>query len=138
MVQQPPVLNMATNIPLPSKLEVGGNLPTNWKRFIRSCEIMKLPLEPLKDGDIVRVKPREKDNRWIMAKVEKQVDVRSYQVKKEDGRVFWHNQRHLHRTPEEHSPPEEYSFLSYQMYQLHKPSPDTSTTAESYKKRLDA
>lgn len=88
MVQQPPVLNMATNIPLPSKLEVGGNLPTNWKRFIRSCEIMKLPLEPLKDGDIVRVKPREKDNRWIMAKVEKQVDVRSYQVKKEDGRVF--------------------------------------------------
>ena len=34
--QQPAIMAMPTNIPLPAKLEVTGNLATNWKVFIRA------------------------------------------------------------------------------------------------------
>ena len=45
-------------------------------------------LKPLSDGDVVRVKPQDTDKKFIKAKVEKQVDIRSYRVKTEDGREF--------------------------------------------------
>jgi hypothetical protein len=63
-------------------------------------------LEPLKDGDVVRVKPQKRDPKWIKAKVEKQVDVRSYQIRTEDGRVFRRNRRQLNKTPEQCNPTE--------------------------------
>ena len=52
---------------------------------------------------MVRVKPRDTDKKFIKAKVEKQVDIRSYRVKTEDGRVFRRNRKDLHKTPEEYN-----------------------------------
>ena len=34
--QQPAIMTMPTNIPLPAKLELTGNLATDWKLFIRA------------------------------------------------------------------------------------------------------
>ncbi|XP_020917563.1 uncharacterized protein K02A2.6 [Exaiptasia diaphana] len=61
-------------------------------------------LKPLKEGDVVRVKPKESDKKFVKAKVEKQVDIRSYQIKTEDGRVFRRNRKDLHKTPENYNP----------------------------------
>ena len=54
-------------------------------------------LPSLTNGDVVRMKPQASDgkNRWIKAQVEQQVDVRSYAVRTEDGRLFRRNGRHL-------------------------------------------
>ena len=54
-------------------------------------------LKALSDGDVVRVKPQDTDRKFIKAKVEKQVDIRSYRVKTEDGRVFRRNRKDLHK-----------------------------------------
>ena len=43
----------------------------------------------------MRVKPTDRSGRWYKARVEKQVDVRSYDVRNEDGRVFRRNRKHL-------------------------------------------
>ena len=53
-------------------------------------------LKALSDGDKVRVKPQDTDKKFIKAKVEKQVDIRSYRVKTADGRVFRQNRKDLH------------------------------------------
>lgn len=47
-------------------------------------------LPSLTNGDVVRMKPQASDgkNRLIKAQVEQQVDVRSYAVRTEDGRLF--------------------------------------------------
>ena len=60
-------------------------------------------LKPLSDGDVVRVKPQDTDKKFIKAKVEKQVDIRSYRVKTEDGREFRRNRKDLHKTPEDYN-----------------------------------
>ena len=55
-------------------------------------------LPELKEGDRVRIKPlklAEKHKPWIQAEVEGKVDVRSYQVRTEDGRVYRRNRQHL-------------------------------------------
>ena len=53
---------------------------------------------------MVRVKPQQRDPKFIKAKVQKQVDVRSYQIRTEDGgRIFQRNRKHLHKTPEHYS-----------------------------------
>ena len=48
------------------------------------------------------MKPQASDgkNRWIKAQVEQQVDVRSYAVRAEDGRLFRRNRRHLRQSRE--------------------------------------
>ena len=45
-------------------------------------------LPSLQEGEIVRMEPKAHDHakRWVKAQVEKQVDVRSYAVRTEDGR----------------------------------------------------
>ena len=59
-------------------------------------------LEDLHPGDIVRLQPstskigKKKD--WMQATVEGKVDIRSYQVRTEDGRVYRRNRRHLRHT----------------------------------------
>lgn len=61
-------------------------------------------LEELCPGDIVRLQPstsqygKKKD--WTQARVEGKVDIRSYQVRTEDGRVYRRNRRHLRHTHE--------------------------------------
>ena len=52
---------------------------------------------------MVRVKPRGTDKKFTKAKVEKQVDIRSYRVRTEDGRVFRRNRKDLHKTPEDYN-----------------------------------
>ena len=60
-------------------------------------------LKALSDGDAVRLKPQDTGKKFIKAKVEKQVDIRSYRVKTEDGIVFRRNRKHLHKTPEDYN-----------------------------------
>ena len=60
-------------------------------------------LKALSDGDEVRVKPQDTDKKFIKAKVEKQVDIRSDRVKTGDGRVFRRNRKDLHQTPEDYN-----------------------------------
>ena len=61
-------------------------------------------LEELRPGDKVRLRPstsqigKKKD--WTQARVEGKVDIRSYQVRTEDGRVYRRNRRHLRHTHE--------------------------------------
>ena len=61
-------------------------------------------LEELRPGDIVRLQPQKskfgKKTDWTQARVEGKVDIRSYQVRTEDGRVYRRNRRHLRRTRE--------------------------------------
>ena len=61
-------------------------------------------LDDLHPGDIVRLQPLGsigKDKQWAQARVEAKVDIRSYQVRTEDGRVFRRNRKHLRRTREQ-------------------------------------
>ena len=61
-------------------------------------------LEELLPGDLVRRHPQQSKLRkrkdWSLARVEGKVDIRSYQVRTEDGRVYRRNRRHLRRTQE--------------------------------------
>ena len=55
-------------------------------------------LTELNPGDTVRVKPLHTVKRnvpWLKAQVQGKVDIRSYQVRTEDGRVYRRNRRHL-------------------------------------------
>ena len=85
-------------------------------------------LKELQPGDILRLQPKSgigKNKEWLQAKVEGKVDIRSYQVRTEDGRVYRRNRRHLRQTRELMQPaseellpvtPEDYS------------APDSGTT----------
>ena len=57
-------------------------------------------LASLKVGEVVRIKPFGYSNRWIKARVEGQADIRSYNVRTEDGRLYRRNRKHLRRTAE--------------------------------------
>ena len=52
-------------------------------------------LSPSHKGDAVVMLPSPQARKWKKAHVEDQVDVRSYAVRTEDGRVFRRNRRHL-------------------------------------------
>ncbi|XP_032241511.2 uncharacterized protein K02A2.6-like [Nematostella vectensis] len=67
-------------------------------------------LEELKQGDVVRLQPTKTVGRakqWKQARVEGKVDIRSYQVRTEDGRVYRRNRRHLRKTREQMQPPQQ-------------------------------
>ena len=60
-------------------------------------------LPELIPGDIVQVQPLKSMDRykqWAWAEVDTKVDIRSYQVRTEDGRVLRCNRRHLKHTKE--------------------------------------
>ena len=66
-------------------------------------------LQPLKDGDVVRVRPLPGHSKWFKAQVSSQEAPRSYQVRTEDGRVYRRNRSHLNRVPENfQAMPDEY------------------------------
>ena len=48
----------------------------------------------------MHVKPTDRSGRWFKARVEQQVDVRSYEVRTEDGKIFRRNRRHLRSSKE--------------------------------------
>ena len=54
----------------------------------------------LEPGDVVRIKPDVDSKRWTKATVEKEVDIRSYKVRTEDGHTYTRNRRHLGLTRE--------------------------------------
>ena len=49
----------------------------------------------LTGGDVVGIRPTGNEKAWKKALVEDQVDVRSYNVRTEDGPIFRRNRRHL-------------------------------------------
>ena len=57
-------------------------------------DISAKELPPLSNGEVVRVKPTDKSGQWYKARVKKQVHVRSYDVRTDDGRVSRRNKRH--------------------------------------------
>ena len=64
-------------------------------------------LSLLRKGDAVVTLPSSQVRKWKKAQVEDQVDVRSYAVRTEDGRVFRRNRRHLKKydpPPATHTP----------------------------------
>lgn len=61
-------------------------------------------LKELRPGDTMRLQPLKshlgKKKDWTQARVEGKVDIRSYQVRTEDGRVYRRNRRHPRHTRE--------------------------------------
>jgi hypothetical protein len=57
-------------------------------------------LQPLKDGDVVRVRPLPGQSKWFKAQVSSQEAPRSYQVRTEDGKRYRRNRSHLYKVPE--------------------------------------
>ena len=75
--------------------DVPGKLFKRKQLQAKYYNISAKELPPLNNGEVVRVKPTDRSGRWYKARVEKQVDVRSYDVRNEDGRVFRRNRKHL-------------------------------------------
>ena len=56
-----------------------------------------IELSTLKPGQTIRVQMGKK---WVKAKVEEQVDIRSYRLRTEDGKQYRRNRKHLRTTQE--------------------------------------
>ena len=80
--------------------DVQGKLVKRKQLQTKYYNISAKELPPLSQGDIVRVKPTDRSGRWFKARVERQVDVRSYEVRTEDGKVLRRNRRHLRNSKE--------------------------------------
>ena len=80
--------------------DVPGKLLKRKQLQAKYYNISAKELPPLSNGEVVRVKPTDRSGRWYKARVEQQVDVRSYDVRTEDGRVFRRNRRHLKSSKE--------------------------------------
>ncbi|XP_048236983.1 uncharacterized protein K02A2.6-like [Haliotis rufescens] len=76
-------------------------------------------LPALKEGDVVRVKPTKFDKQWKKAVIEQQVDVRSYELRTEDGSNLRRNRRHLRKSHE--APP---LFVDTDMAERNQLEPD--------------
>ena len=63
----------------------------------------------------MRVKPKDRSGRWFKVRVEHQVDVRSYEVRTEDGKIFRRNRRHLRSSKES-------AFIRVNPEPIHMPS----------------
>ena len=55
-------------------------------------------------GDTVRIRPFGKEKSWTKAQVRDQVDIRSYEVRTEDGRVYRRNRKNLRLLVGNHFP----------------------------------
>ena len=55
-------------------------------------------LPPLQTVEVVQVapKPGDRERKWFKAQMEDQVDIRSYEVRTKDRRLYRRNRRHLH------------------------------------------
>ena len=96
-----PNSNTDTNYQKPKIVDdVPGKLFKRKQLQAKYYNISAKELPPLNNGEVVRVKPTDRSGRWYKARVEKQVDVRSYDVRTEDGRVFRRNRRHLRSSKE--------------------------------------
>ncbi|XP_048745965.2 uncharacterized protein K02A2.6-like [Ostrea edulis] len=57
-------------------------------------------LPEIKSGETVRIRPFGHEKNWTKAKVNEKVNIRSYQVITEDGRLYRRNRKHLRCTNE--------------------------------------
>ena len=64
---------------------------------IRDCSLFAIRV--FQSPDTLRVEP-SKGKAWTKAEVERQADIRSYEVRTEDGRVFRRNRRQLRLSKE--------------------------------------
>lgn len=62
-------------------------------------------LPTLEKGDMVRIQPTKKGQRWTQATVEGPAGVRSYQVTTGDGKAYWRYRRHPRLSAETPRPP---------------------------------
>ena len=58
-------------------------------------------LNDLEKGDIGRIRPHGRDNEWKKGIVEGKVNIKSYNVKTEDGGIYRRNRRHLRSSKEQ-------------------------------------
>ena len=79
---------------------ISGKLLKRKQIQAKHYNISAKELPPLGTGEIVRVKPADRSGQWFKARVEQQVDVRSYEVWTEDGKIFRRNRRHLRNSME--------------------------------------
>ena len=54
-------------------------------------------LEQLKQGDTVRIEPKEKGKEWTKARVEEPVNIRSYKVQSEEGTTYRRNRKSMRK-----------------------------------------
>ena len=57
-------------------------------------------MKELSTGDIVRIRPNKPNKEWKKGRIEEQVNIRSYNVKTEDGASYRRNRRHLREMKE--------------------------------------
>ena len=87
--------------------------------------VKELPM--LKEGDVVRVRPKGNEKSWTKAVVEGQVDIRSYQIRTEDGRQYRRNRRHLRTSRETFNDRE----LSFEQVSRDVPDKHATVTKET-------
>ena len=80
--------------------DVQGKLLKRKQVQAKHYNISAKELPPLSKGEIVRVKTTDRSGRWFKARVEQQVDVKSYEVRTEDGKIFRRNRRQLRNSKE--------------------------------------
>jgi len=81
--------------------DVHLNLQQRQKKQALSFNRGSKELQPLKDGDVVRVRPLPGHSKWFKAQVSSRKAARSYQVRTEDGRLYRRNRSHLYKVPED-------------------------------------
>ena len=80
--------------------DVPGKLLKRKQGQAKYYNISAKELPCFSSGDVLRLKPTDRSGQWYKARVEQQVDVRSYDVGTEDGRVFRRNRRHFQSSKE--------------------------------------
>ena len=82
-------------------------------------------LPPLQTGEVIRVapKPGDRERKWFRAQVEDQVDIHSYEVRTEDGRLYRRNRRHLRQAKEPFVQTSEISLVRPPQDNLSNPAP---------------
>ena len=82
-------------------------------------------LPPLYTGEVVRVapKPGDRERKWFKAQVEDQVDIRPYEVRTEDDRLYRRNRRHLRQSKEPFVQTSETSLVRPPQDNLSNPAP---------------
>ena len=100
-----------TSLPIASQLlqpqlvpDMGGKLQERKLKQAMYYNRGAKVLQPLQEGDVVRVRPLNRRSKWFKARVDQHVDVRSYNVRTEDGRLYRRNRSHLYKVPERYQP----------------------------------
>ncbi|KAL6490120.1 hypothetical protein MHYP_G00004650 [Metynnis hypsauchen] len=91
------LLPITDNLLKPEIQQNTQGLRNNQHRQIKYYNRTAKDLQPLKQGDRVRVQPFEPQTVWKPATVIKPVDHRSYEIKLENGGVLRRNRRHLRK-----------------------------------------